>query len=216
MPESGQLQYSNPYHIASRNPALWYPDGLFDSYVAPQIVLSSRPEGAAFRPSSDYRQTVVPEVLKSPGARRRGKGFPFRPLYPDLPASPQAPVAVHDPQPSDTADPRTQNAINTNVENEVVPLTLWDRILGGWATSPIGMIFLALGAVVLANELFFRRVGAGGLTGGAARGARSTGAGVAGVGQAAAGGAQQTGQAGIDAVNKAVGGAVEAVEDIAK
>lgn len=205
-----QQQYVNPVQIATKNPAMFYPDGVFDSFVSPQLGLSWRPEGAAFRPSSDARQTVVPEVLKSPGARRRGKGFGIRPNYPDLPLSPQAPVAVHDPTPGgDTSDPRTERSMQVPAELNVQP-SLWDRVLGGWAASPVGMLFLAFGFVVLLNQLVFR----GGL--GAGRGAARAGAGLAGVGQAAAGGAASTGRAGSSALQKAVGGAVEAVEDIGK
>ena len=205
-----QQQYANPDEIASRNPAQFYPDGVFDSFVPPQLALSWRPEGSAFRPSSDYRQTRTPETLRSPGARRRGKGHPWRPTYPDLPVTPQAPVAVHDPTAAgDTSTPMTQGAMQAGVDTSPVALTWWDRIMGGWATSPVGMLFLALASVVLVNQLVFRQRGV-------SRGASAAGAGVAGVGSAAAGGAADTGGAAIDAVNKAVGGAVEAVEDIAK
>lgn len=214
--------YNNPYEIASLNLRELYPDGVLPNWTNPVLQKATRAPGTATPAPSDYRKTLVDPNQKMPGAQSRhraGQGYapditgnPWGTTDPGYsqaggPTGPGLPHLSHDAHPQNTADVRTQHGI-------LAPTPVFgggNRWLGSlaglWHASPVAAIFFALTGLWIVNALILRR-------GSISRGTTRTGAATARVGTAAAGGAAATGTAGIDAVNTAVGSAVEAIDDL--
>lgn len=214
--------YNNPNAIANLNPRELYPDGVLPNWVNPILQKATRPIGTATPAPSDYRKTLVDPNQKSPGAQSRhrsGQGWapditgnPWGTVDPGFsqaggPTGPGHPMLSHDAHPSNTADVRTQSGILAPTPILGGGNRLMGTIAGLWHTSPVAAIFFALAALWVVNSLLLRNRGG-------ARNAQRTGASVARVGTTAAAGATGTAAASMDAVNTAVGSAVEAVDDL--
>lgn len=196
----------NPDELGSISPREFYPDGFLENYVNPVPLVTYRGEGALFPGASGPALTFIrdPNSLFTPDPGSR------------LDAN-RAELAIHDGSPIDTSEPRNLEGLTGERQTTALVPNTAVGLLGNtkaWATnlfstSPIAALFLGLGGLLIFNEFVLRQRGVG-------RGTARVGRAVAGVGTTAGSGAVATGKSGIDAVNDAVGGAVEAVEDIAK
>ncbi len=214
--------YNNPNAIADLNLRELYPDGVLPNWINPVLQKATRPMGTATPAPSDYRKTLVDPNQKKPGAQSRHRaGFGYAPditgnpwgtVDPGFsqaggPTGPGHPLLSHDAHPSNTADVRTQSGILAPTPVMGGPNNFLGGLAGLWHASPVAAIFFALAGLWIVNTLVLRNRGG-------ANNARRTGAAVATVGTTAAGGAAATGGATLAAVNEAVGGAVEAVDDL--
>jgi hypothetical protein len=219
--------YNQASEIENLNPREFYFDGVFETYVPPALVLSSRPAGSAYADPSDYRKTRA--GAHRPGTRdrhREGQGFarditgdPWASDEPEWtqgggPSGPGMPWNTHDAYPEPLDDPRTLSAMAAPPAPEDVPsggllgflsgsFNGFDWLRGIYNTSPVAALFIALAGIVVVNGLVFksRRV---------SRASTSTAQAAAAPSQAAEG----VGGAAIEGVNKVVKEAAEAVDDI--
>lgn len=193
MPDPGL--YTNPNEMESTSPVLFYPNGVLENYVNPINELTFRGEGALLPVPSDESLTIIPdvapEVMPTPGMNIEGY----------IPT-----IATHEGHAADTSEPRSLAGLQATETWYQQPPAV-DKFLGMFSSSPVAALFLGLAALLIFNSVVLRNSGV-------SRGARRAGAGAAGVGAAAAAGGADTASAGIQAVNDAVGGAVEAVEGI--
>ncbi len=194
MNTNGQGVYNNPAAAGDLATFSMYHNGVLPNYVDPVNALTVRPEGSLLPPGSDYRLTTIVEdnTGGTPGMNMMGN-------LPD--------IVTHEGNAVATNDPRT--TIGKQAQTSFIPsVSIFDKATAFFASSPIAALFLGLGGLVAFNHFALKNRGVG-------RGSARAGAGVAGVGTAIAGGATDTGKASIDAVNDALGGAVEAVEGVA-
>lgn len=187
--------YGNPAEIESTSPTLLYHNGILENYVNPINELTFRGEGALLPMASGEALTIIPDIAPeaTPTPGMNPVGY-----------VPQ--IATHEGHAADTSEPRSLAGLQATETWYQAPAPV-DRFLSLFSNSPIAALFLGLGALVLFNSIVLKNRGI-------SRGATRAGAGAAGVGTAASEGASNTATAGIDAVNSAVGGAVEAVEGI--
>lgn len=194
--------YGNPEEV-SANPIRWYPDGVLENYVNPVPGSTYRGPGGFIPPPSDQRLTIISDV----------ETMELAPLYPS-PASGMASsdmplIATHEGHPVDTSEPRSLDGLQATSTNYTIEGKV-NEWIGALRGSPIAALFLGLAGIIVFSEVVLRNRARG-----VSSGAASIGRVAATPGATAASAYQATEKTALDSMNKAVGGAVEAVEGAA-
>ncbi len=186
----------------SIHPREMYPDGPLEGYVNPIPPITYRGLGSWIPDQSNQAMTIIHDpnsiYTRDPGSRM---------------GADNSLLSVHDPSPASSANPQSFTGTVPSTQGgpdssrEVGIAGVWGRATDFFTASPVAAIFLGLGGLLLFNHFALRNAGVG-------RGGARVGGAVASVGGTAASGATETGKSGIDAVNDAIGGAVEAVEGV--